>query len=289
MGPSNEVWPGDCVTVLDRLGGESVDLAFADPPFNIGYDYDVYRDRRVKEEYLEWTDAWLGAVRRVLKPTGSLFVAIGDEYAAEMKIRLDGLGLTMRNWIVWHYTFGVSCSKKFNRSHAHIFYYVASPKAFTFNPAAVRVPSARQTTYADARANPLGKQPDDTWVLRPADSPAHFAPAADTWAVPRVCGTFRERTGHPCQMPEAVLDRIIKVASHPGDLVLDPFAGSGTTLAVAKRLRRRFVGVELSDDYVAGITARLAGVVPDPLPVATTSQPKRPGGPGTRAAGLKPR
>ena len=186
-------------------------------------------------------------MRRVLKPTGSFYVAIGDEYAAELKVRLDALGLTMRNWIVWHYTFGVNCTQKFNRSHAHIFYYVVDPKRFTFNADAVRVPSARQTTYADRRANPTGKLPDDTWVLRPQEE-RRLLPAgrATPGTSPRVCGTFKERTGHPCQMPEAVLERIIRVSSNPGDLVLDPFAGSGTTLAAAKRLGRRYLGIELS-------------------------------------------
>src|SRR5581483_4508886 len=203
--------------------------------------------------YLAWTTRWLKAVKRVLKPTGSFYVAIGDEYAAELKVRLDELGLTMRNWIIWHYTFGVHCTRKFNRSHAHIFYYVADPKSFTFNGEAVRVPSARQTTYADRRANPSGKMPDDTWVLRPQEEARCFAAASDTWYLPRVCGTFKERTGHPCQMPEAVLERILRVSSHPGDLVLDPFAGSGTTLATACRLGRRYVGVELSKEYAEGV------------------------------------
>jgi site-specific DNA-methyltransferase (adenine-specific) len=253
----DRVLTGDCLTALPGLPAGSIDLAFADPPFNIGYDYDVYHDRRAKAEYLAWTDKWLAEVRRVLKPTGAVFVAIGDEFAAEVKVRLDGLGLTMRNWIVWHYTFGVNCTKKFNRSHAHIFYHVADPKRFTFNPDGVRVPSARQTTYADRRANPVGKLPDDTWVLRPQETADHFRPEGDTWYASRVCGTFRERTGHPCQMPEAVLDRIIRVVSNPGDVVLDPFAGSGTTLAVAKKLGRRFLGVELSEQYADGIRKRL--------------------------------
>ena len=163
--PWNDVRVGDCIDVMDKLPGGCVDLAFADPPFNIGYEYDVYQDRRAKAEYLEWTEQWMKGVARVLKPTGSFFLAIGDEYAAEMKIRLDALGFTMRNWIIWHYTFGVNCSKKFNRSHAHILYYVADPKRFTFESDRVRVPSARMTTYADRRANPVGKLPDDTWVL----------------------------------------------------------------------------------------------------------------------------
>ncbi|MBN9117774.1 MAG: site-specific DNA-methyltransferase [Planctomycetes bacterium] len=253
----NDVTEGDCIQVLNDLEPGFADLVFADPPFNIGYQYDVYDDRRGKADYLAWTEKWLAAAVRALKPHGSFFLAIGDEFVAEHKVRLDALGLTMRNWIVWHYTFGVNCSKKFNRSHAHILYYVRDPKNYTFNPDAVRVPSARMTTYADRRANPVGKLPDDTWVLRPQESAAHFQPESDTWFVSRVCGTFKERVSHPCQMPEAVLDRIIRVASNAGDVVLDPFAGSGTTLAVAKKLGRQYLGVELSEQYADGVRKRL--------------------------------
>jgi site-specific DNA-methyltransferase (adenine-specific) len=251
---------GDCFRHLAALPAQSVDLAFADPPFNIGYEYDVYNDRQTRSDYLNWTEQWLKAVQRVLKPSASFYVAIGDEYAAELKVRLDDLGLTLRNWIVWHYTFGVNCKLKFNRSHAHILYYVMDPRHFTFNADAVRVPSARQTTYADRRANPVGKLPDDTWVLRPQEDASCFPPDCDTWYVARVCGTFKERTGHPCQMPEAVLERIIRVSSNVGDLVLDPFAGSGTTLATAKRLGRHFLGIELSAEYAEGIRRRLEGM-----------------------------
>jgi site-specific DNA-methyltransferase (adenine-specific) len=254
---------GDCLELLAGLPEACVDLAFADPPFNIGYEYDHYDDRRAKADYLAWTDKWLTAVRRVLKPTGSFYVAIGDEFAAEIKVRLDALGLSLRNWIIWHYTFGVNCTRKFNRSHAHIFYYVVDPRHFTFNDAAVRVPSARQTTYADRRANPKGKLPDDTWVLRPQEDERFFGPQTDTWYVARVCGTFKERIDHPCQMPEAVLERIIHVSSRAGDLVLDPFAGSGTTLAVAKRLGRHYLGMETSSDYADRTRRRLESVTPE--------------------------
>ncbi len=289
----DDILHGDCLKKLAGLPAGSVDLAFADPPFNIGYEYDVYQDSRRKTDYLKWTDDWLAAVKRVLKPSGSFYVAIGDEYAAEMKVRLDALGFTMRNWIIWHYTFGVSCTKKFSRSHAHIFYYVADPKSFTFNPDPVRVPSARQTMYADRRANPVGKLPDDTWVLRPQESVEHFREDSDTWHLNRVCGTFKERTQqHPCQMPESVLERIIAVSSNPGDIVLDPFAGSGTTLAVAKRLRRRYLGVELSAEYTDAIRDRLQLVQPEFGPKPTVKKVSRPRSPGlkrTEAAGLKPR
>ncbi|HEY1190391.1 MAG TPA: site-specific DNA-methyltransferase [Gemmata sp.] len=277
----NEVAEGDCIRVLGELPAGCADLVFADPPFNIGYRYDVYDDKRAKADYLQWTEQWLAAAVRVLAPHGSLFLAIGDEFVAEHKVRLDALGLTMRNWIVWHYTFGVNCSKKFNRSHAHILYYVRDPKNYKFFPDAVRVPSARMTTYADRRANPVGKLPDDTWVLRPQETSDHFQPESDTWHVPRVCGTFGERLGHPCQMPEAVLDRIIRVASAPGDLVLDPFAGSGTTLAVAKKLGRRYFGVELSEQYADGVRIRLQNIEfgeasAPPRPVAPPIRKRQP-------------
>lgn len=284
----NDILVGDCVRLMGGLPAGSVDLVFADPPFNIGYEYDVYDDRRAKADYLAWAETWLAAAARLLTPAGAVFLAIGDEYAAEHKVRLDALGLTFRNWIVWHYTFGVSCTKKFNRSHAHILYYTRHPRDFTFNADEVRVPSARMTTYADRRANPVGKLPDDTWVLRPQETDEHFQADADTWHLPRVCGTFKERTGHPCQMPEAVLERIVRVATNPGGVVLDPFAGSGTTLAVAKKLGRNYVGMELSEEYADGINQRLQRIefAEGLRPPETVSMPRQPGVGRTRAAGL---
>jgi site-specific DNA-methyltransferase (adenine-specific) len=237
----------------------SVDLAFADPPFNIGYDYDVYQDRRDAEHYLSWTRVWGQALKRVLKPSGTFWLAIGDEYAAELKLIFQNeLGFTCRSWVIWYYTFGVNCTRKFSRSHTHLFHFVRDPKKFTFNDLAIRVPSARQLVYADGRADARGRLPDDTWILRPQDLPDGFQPQEDTWYFRRVCGTFKERAGwHGCQMPEQLLGRIIRACSEPGDLVLDPFAGSGTTLVVAKKLGRRWLGFELSPNYVARTQARL--------------------------------
>jgi site-specific DNA-methyltransferase (adenine-specific) len=258
---TNRLYQGDCVEGLSRLNAESVDLVFADPPFNIGYDYDVYEDRSDAEQYLDWSRKWGNAVSRVLKPTGTFWLAIGDEYAAELKLIFQKeLGFTCRSWVVWYYTFGVNCTKKFNRSHVHLFHFVKDGKRFTFNAMdpAVRVPSARQLVYADARSNPAGRLPDDTWILRPQDVTNGFQPNEDTWFFSRVCGTFKERRGwHGCQMPEQLLGRIIRVSSNAGDLALDPFAGSGTTLVVAKKLNRRWIGFELSPNYAAQVQARL--------------------------------
>lgn len=342
---------GDCIQGMAAMAPGVVDLAFADPPFNIGYEYDAYDDRQEHASYLDWSRRWIAEVYRVLKPDGTFWLAIGDEYAAELKLIAQNAypGLTMgdaepvvskktasskksnqragktklkpkplptggfycRSWVIWYYTFGVHCTKKFTRSHAHLFQFVKDPKNFTFNVEAVRVPSARQLVYADKRANPKGRMPDDTWivpgrvasavpadevvasgapvedppgragrrgrvsaklngatsfggfVLRPQDLPKGFRPESDTWYFSRVAGTFKEREGwHGCQMPEQLLGRIIRASSNEGDVVLDPFAGSGTTLAVAKKLRRTPVGFELSKQYFNQATKRLKSATP---------------------------
>lgn len=267
---TDAIHQGDSLELLARLPEGSIDLAFADPPFNIGYKYDVYHDRQTDDAYLDWSRQWMQGVVRALKDCGTFWLAIGDEYAAELKlIAQRELGLTTRSWVIWYYTFGVNCTHKFSRSHAHLFHFVKDPERFTFNceDPHVRVPSARQLVYNDKRANPKGRLPDDTWILRPQDLPHGFLPDEDTWYFARVAGTFKEREGfHGCQMPEQLLGRIVRVSSNEGDTVLDPFAGSGTTLAVAKKLGRSWTGFELSAEYTTRIESRLAEITPgDPL------------------------
>jgi site-specific DNA-methyltransferase (adenine-specific) len=253
----------DCLAGLARIRPDSVPLVFADPPFNIGYDYDVYDDRRGRDEYQAWSRKWIQAVYRVVSADGSFWLAIGDEYAAELKLIAQDIGFTCRSWVIWYYTFGVHCKAKFTRSHAHLFHFVKNARKFTFNASAVMVPSARQLVYADSRANPDGRIPDDTWILRPQDVPNGFTGQEDCWYFARVCGTFRQRSGwHGCQMPERLLERIIRVSSNSGDVVLDPFAGSGTSLAVAKKLSRGWVGFEISRTYARRAQQRLDGIRP---------------------------
>lgn len=237
----NKIICGDCIEVLGKVKEPFADLIFADPPFNIGYQYDKYVDKVKGQKYIAWTKDWMSTCKKVLKPCGSFYIAIGDDYAANVKRIADELGLIMRNWIIWHYTFGQQTKDKFARSHTHIFYFVIDKKNFTFNDHAVRVPSDRQLIYNDKRANPAGKMPDDVWM-----------------EYPRVCGTFKERVGwHPCQMPEGLLRRIISVSSNPNDCVLDPFCGSGTTAVAAKQLDRKYSGVEISEEYAANARRRL--------------------------------
>ena len=256
----NNIYQGDCIEQLAKLKKGSIDLVFADPPFNIGYEYDVYDDEQSSEDYLGWCRKWIDGVYRALKPDGTFWLAIGDEYAAELKIESQKAGFHCRSWVIWYYTFGVNCANGFSRSHTHLFHFVKDKKNFTFvrpNPN-VRVKSARQLVYADLRANPNGRLPDNTWITRPQDAPRAFSPNHDTWYFSRVAGTFKEREGfHGCQMPEQLLARIIRTSSNPYDLVLDPFGGSGTTLCVAKKLCRHWMGFELSKDYVKHIRKRL--------------------------------
>jgi DNA modification methylase len=287
----NQIIQGDSIEWLNQGPEGWVDLAFADPPFNIGYLYHGYNDERNDNDYLDFSRDWMKAVYRALKPHGSFYLAIGDEYAAELAcIAKRDVGFKLRNWIIWHYTFGQQPKNKFARSHTHILYFVKDEKNFTFSPDAVRVPSARQTTYGDARANPKGKLPDDVWyldpgsfILRPQEAPApHFAPESDTWNVSRVCGTFKEREGwHGCQMPLGVLNRIIQASSNPKDVVLDPFNGSGTTVIAAALLDRQYVGIDQSEEYVNHAKRRLehalekAAAVPPEAAVAAVIDPNR--------------
>lgn len=237
----DQILCGDCVEILQRAQEPFADLVFADPPFNIGYKYDKYHDSKASGKYLDWTREWIGQCVRVLKPQGSIYIAIGDEYAAHIKLILeDEHRLTLRNWIIWHYTFGQQTKTKFARAHTHILYFVKDPKRFAFNDDLVRVISDRQKKYRDSRAYPAGKIPDDVWN-----------------EYPRICGTFSERTGHPCQMPESLLARIIRASSNEGDWVLDPFCGSGVTATVAHKLGRRYTTIDLSASYVEAAKKRI--------------------------------
>ena len=268
----NQIVIQDCLSGFKKIDSGVVDLAFADPPFNIGYKYDKYDDNRTCDDYLDWSSNWMKETKRILKPTGAFWLAIGDEYAAELKVLATReIGFHCRSWVIWYYTFGVHCHSKFTRSHAHLFHFVVNPEEFVFNDNAIRVPSARQLVYGDKRANPKGRVPDDTWVmrptpeeswlLRPQDLPEGFSADSDSWYFPRVCGTFKERQGfHGCQMPEQLLSRIIKACSNSGDLVFDPFVGSGTTLAVAKKLGRDYLGFELSSQYAKAARSRLGSI-----------------------------
>jgi len=239
----NKIICGDCVKIMNTMPEKSVDLIFADPPYNIGLKYDNHKDNMLYEEYVNWAEKWITACLRVLKDNGSIYIAIGDEYASEVVMILKKKGLYMRNWIIWHYTFGQNQRKKFSRSHTHILYFTKHPTEFTFNTDNIRVRSVRQE-IGDKRANPKGKIPDDVWKIS------------------RVAGTFKERVKNfPCQMPLALVERVIKASSNVGDIVLDPFIGSGTTTVACEELGRKYIGIDISPNYVKNVENRLESML----------------------------
>jgi DNA modification methylase len=234
----------DVIDGLQSISDElrKAELIFADPPYNIGIDYGngEEADKLTNFEYMIWVDRWLNECVNLLSDNGTMWVMIGDEYAGEYACKLKQLGLTIRNWVKWYETFGVTCKDKFNRTSRHLFYCVKDPKNFTFNAEFVTRPSDRQTKYNDRRAAPDGKLWDDVW------------------SIPRLTGTCNERVPDvPTQLPLDLVRPIIESCSMPGDLVVDPFAGSGTTGVAALQTGRWFAGVEAQPKYCEIIKGRL--------------------------------
>jgi site-specific DNA-methyltransferase (adenine-specific) len=220
-------------------------LIFADPPYNIGVDYGKGKsaDSLSDHHFLTWCRSWISACVECLSDDGSLWVMINDEYADHFGLLLREVGLHRRAWIKWYESFGVNCSNNFNRTSRHIFYCVRDPKKFVFNPEAVNRPSDRQAKYGDSRAAAGGKMWDDVWGINPP--------------LPRVVGTSSERIAVPTQLPIALLRAIVGCASDPGDLVVDPFNGSGTTGAAAIELGRKYVGIDASAEFIELAETRL--------------------------------
>lgn len=234
--PKWSIINGDVIEGLESVRDEHgpARLIFTDPPYNIGIDYGEgeQADRLSDTFYMKWVRQWFALCWDCLTDDGSLWVMIGDEYAAEYAVELKATGYTIRSWIKWYETFGVNCSQKFNRTSRHIFYAVKDPSEFVFNPEAVTRPSDRHTKYGDSRASAGGKIWDDVWQI------------------PRLTGTCLERIpDFPTQLPLALVEPIVLCASMPGDLVVDPFNGSGTTGVASVRNGRKYVGIEKSEAF----------------------------------------
>lgn len=230
----NKITTGDCIKGMSKMPPESVDLIVADPPYNIGIDYGdgVKADKLPDADYAAWISEWLSVAVKTLSSQGAIWIICGQEYAGDYQLAIRAAGLHWRNTVTWVESFGANCQRKFNRTSRPMFYAVKDPKKFTFNLDALTTPSARQTKYKDKRANQAGKVFDDVWMI------------------PRVCGTFNERVpGVPTQLPLTLVRRVVLGLSRPGDLVLDPFTGSGTTGVVCVESRRRFQGFELRKKF----------------------------------------
>jgi site-specific DNA-methyltransferase (adenine-specific) len=226
---------GDCRDLLGEISAASVDLIVADPPYNLGKDYGNGSDSQERHDYLQFTRAWLGEASRVLKPTGSIYVFMGFHYISRLFVMMeDEYRLNFNGWISWHYTQGMGRTKGFSPRHDDILYFTKSDK-YTFNLDDVRVPQK----YYRSRNNMRGANPGDVWEF----SHVHYCQES--------------RTGHPTQKPEGLIERIVLASSNVGDLVVDPFAGSGTTLRVCQQTDRHCTGIEINPEYCQLIQSRL--------------------------------
>ena len=226
---------GEAVDQLSKLTDASVNLIVADPPYNLGKNYGNNIDLKERSEYHQFTKDWLLQAYRVLKPGGSLFCFMGVKYIARLYVTLEEeLTLTPQGWITWHYTQGIGRKRGFSPRHEDILWFSKGSDAL-FNLDDVRVPQK----YFRKRNNMAGANPGDVWQF----SHVHYCAA--------------ERLPHPTQKPEALIERIITAASNEGDVVLDPFLGSGTTARVAQVLDRKFKGFDINPDYVQMTIDRL--------------------------------
>jgi len=244
---------------MERLDRKA-QLVVADPPYNQGMPYDAYDDNKSYDDYMTWSEGWLSTAVDCLDRHGSLWVFCPDEWVSEIDLTCrKNLGMYKQGHIIWAFTFGQKASKRFTRSHCHLLWLTKTKGTYTFNFDAVKVPSARQLVYKDKRAAAGGKPPDATWMLLREQLEPHMGADKDVWLQSRVCGTFKERRKHsPNQIPVPIMERIVLATSNPGDLVVDPFCGTGASGVACKLHGRNWQGFDLSETAVKATNARIA-------------------------------
>lgn len=227
---------GEAVEKMQELKSRSVDLIIADPPYNLGKDYGNGSDTKSFEEYIQFTREWTKETTRILKKTGTIYVFMGFRFTSYLyQILEKENSLSFVNWICWHYTQGIGKKKGFSPRHDDILMFTISNN-YTFNLDPIRVPQK----YYRSINNMRGANPGDVWGF------SHIHYCQDN------------RQDHPTQKPEGLIERMILASSNEGDLVLDPFSGSGTTLRVCQQLNRNCIGIELNEDYVKMTKKRLS-------------------------------
>lgn len=219
---------GDALDLFKEIRSESVDLIIADPPYNLNKNYGNNSDNLSFEGYINFTRNWISEAVRVLKPTGTIYIFMGFRFISYLYQILEKENhMNFVNWICWHYTQGVGKKRGFSPRHDDILMFSKSKK-FIFNLDNVRVPQK----YYRSINNMRGANPGDVWEF----SHIHYCQ--------------KNRQQHPTQKPEGLIERMILASSSEGDLILDPFSGSGTTLRVSQQLKRNCIGFELNPDYV---------------------------------------
>ncbi|HLF26795.1 MAG TPA: site-specific DNA-methyltransferase [Anaerolineae bacterium] len=245
--PNGEIWTGDAVSWLRSLESASVDLIFADPPYNIKKaEWDTFESQ---QDYVNWSLEWIEQAARVLKSTGTLYICGFSEILADLKLPASRFFRGCR-WLVWHYKNKANLGSDWGRSHESMLHFRKS-KRFTFNTDEVRIPYGNHTLkypeHPQAETSQYGKSTTDKnrlWQPHPKG-----AKPKDVLEIPTTCNGMHEKTPHPTQKPEELLRKIVLASSSPGDLIIDPFLGSGTTVVAAEQLKRKWKGCDLSLEY----------------------------------------
>lgn len=252
--PNGEVWIGDTIIWLQSIESESVDLVFADPPYNIKKaEWDNFESQ---QEYINWSLRWIEQAARVLKSTGTLYICGFSEILADLKHPASRFFRGCR-WIVWHYKNKANLGSDWGRSHESIL-HLRKSKQFTFNIDDVRIPYGNHTLkypgHPQAETSQYGKNTNKGHVWQPHPKGAK---PKDVIEIPTTCNGMHEKTPHPTQKPEELLRTLIFASSNPGDLVVDPFLGSGTTAVVAEQLHRKWKGCDTSAEYCQWAAQRI--------------------------------
>ncbi len=244
----NKIIAGDILKTLAKIPNESVDMAFADPPFNLKKKYGNYKDSKEVREYLDWCYKWLDEMVRIVKPTGSILVHNIPKWLTYYAAYLNEKAY-FRHWIAWD-AVGAPMGKTLLPNHYGILFYVKQPKGFKFfdlrTPHRVcRECGAYHKDYGGKKAlmHPFGTIVSDVW------SDIH-----------RIRHKKR-RDEHPCQLPEHLLERLILMTTEVDDLVLDPFIGTGTTAIAAKKLGRNYIGIDIDPKYTNLAEQKLKNVI----------------------------
>ena len=247
-----ELWLADVLDLLGRLADRSVDLIVTDPPYALAkQEWDEFESL---DAYVAWCDRWLGEVSRVLAPHGSAYVCGFSEILADVKVRSARRFAGCR-WLVWYYRNKANLGRDWGRSHESILHLRG--EAARVDVDAVRVPYNGHTTRYPARVQAVSSQYGrgvrrDRWEPHPLG-----AKPRDVLEIPVICNGMAEKTPHATQKPEALIERLILASSAPGQLVVDPFVGSGTTAVVAARLGRSWLCGDADPRYVGLARERL--------------------------------
>lgn len=234
-----QIFLGDALEVLQQIPNESVDLIFVDPPYNIGKNFAGRKDKwKTDQDYLDWCYQWIDLCISKVKPNGSLYLMTSTQFMPYFDLYVRNK-VTILSRIVWSYdSSGVQAKNYFGSMYEPILYCVKDKNDYTFNSddILVEAKTGSKRKLIDYRKNP--PQPYKTEKV-----------PGNVWDFARVRYRMEEYENHPTQKPIALLERIIKASSNPGDVVLDPFSGTFTTCFVAQQLNRHFIGIEIQEEY----------------------------------------